>query len=89
MISRELAMRNEVPEGAYVESVVPDSSADKAGVEPGDIITEFDVKKVLGKNIEVSQFIAQKKVGDSVKIRVYRDNKYVDLTATLETAPDQ
>lgn len=89
MITPIIAKRNNVPEGAYVESVVSGSSAAQAGLQDGDIITEFDGKKVSGENTELSQFIATKKVGDTVKLRVYRDGKYLDITATLQTAPSQ
>ena len=89
IITREIATRAEVPEGAYVETVVPESSAAKAGLQEGDIITQFDGKNVRGEDVELSQLIAEKKVGDSVGIRVYRDDSYVDLTAVLEPAPEQ
>lgn len=41
-ISQEAALFNEVPQGAYVVSVVDGSSAAQAGLQAGDIITEFD-----------------------------------------------
>src|SRR5207249_626560 len=37
MISRDLSILNEIPEGAYVQSLVSGSPADKAGVQQGDI----------------------------------------------------
>jgi len=66
MITRDLALLNEVPEGAYVQEVVSDSPAEKAGIKSEDIITKFDGKKVTDKDGGLAQIIAGKKVGDKV-----------------------
>ena len=89
MISRELSVLNEVPEGAYVQQVIDDSSAAKAGIEVGDIITRFDGKKIDQGNGGLAEVIGKKKVGDTVTITVWRDGKTIELKAKLETAPDQ
>lgn len=95
MISREAALRNNLPEGAYVQEVVEGAAAHKAGVTRGDIIVEFDGKKVRDINSSsLAALIAKKKVGDTVKMKVFREDeagqgKTVELTATLETAPNQ
>jgi serine protease Do len=89
MIPRDLSLRAEVPQGAYVESVVDGSSAAKGGVQSGDIITEFDGTKLAGESTELSKLIAKKKVGDTVKVKVYRENGSEDLSVTLEAAPEQ
>lgn len=89
MLTQEMAIRYELAVGAYVESVVPNSSADKAGVQKGDVITSFDGKKVAADSGELSKFIEGKKVGDSVKLTLYRDGKTVEVTAVLDPAPSQ
>ncbi len=88
MISQEVALFNNVVQGAYVQDVVAGSPADKAGIKQGDIIIKFDGKTV-NANTELSTLIAGKKAGDSVPITVWRDGKTVDLTATLDVAPNQ
>ena len=88
MITKDEALQNSVVEGAYVDSVVTDSPADKIGIKAGDIITKFDGKKVSGTD-ELSILIAKKKAGDKVGITVWRDGKSIDLSATLTTAPSQ
>lgn len=85
-ISKEVAILNEVPEGEYVREVVGSSAADKAGIEIGDIITQFEGQKLDGES-SLAQLIRGKKVGDIVKIRVWRDGQTLDLTATLGEAP--
>lgn len=89
MVTRDMAIRNDLTEGAYVQSVVKDSAADNAGVEPGDIITKIDGQKIIAKTAELAKFIANKKVGDSITLTIFRDNKTIDLRATLEAAPEQ
>lgn len=89
MISRELSILNDVPEGAYVQQVVEDSAAAKAGIEVGDIIIKFDGKKIDEGIGGLAGVISKKKVGDSVTISVWRDGKTLELKATLSTAPDQ
>ena len=89
MIGRELSILNDVPEGAYVSQVVPDSAAAKAGIEEGDIIIRFDGSKIAEENGGLAGVIAKKKVGDTVTISVWRDGKTLEVKTTLTTAPDQ
>lgn len=86
LISQEAALRNEVPQGALVTQVIENSAADKAGIQRGDIITHFDGTRV---NIELALLISKKKIGDAVRLTVFRDGKTMDITATLEAVPSQ
>jgi serine protease Do len=88
MISKKVALLNNVAQGAYVENVVSGSPADKAGLQQGDIITKFDGQAVDDTH-ELATLIATKKVGDTVQISVWRNNSTVNLSATLVTAPNQ
>lgn len=89
MITRDQALRNDLAEGAYVQSVVEGSAASKAGVQAGDIITKIDGNKLQAGTGELSKFISGKKIGDSITLTVFRDEKTFDVTATLEAAPEQ
>jgi len=71
IISEKAALVNEVPKGAYVLEVVPNSSADGAGIVKGDIIVEFDGVALSEKN-SLSSLINKKKVGDKVKVKIYK-----------------
>jgi serine protease Do len=88
LISRDVALLNDLPEGAYVQQVVEGSSADKAGILSGDIITELDGQKI-NENMQLSTFIAKKKVGDTIIITLFRDGETTDVRAILESAPQQ
>ncbi len=94
-ISRDLALLDNIPEGAYVQQVVQGSPAEKAGVQQGDIIVKIDGQRISGTT-ELSTLISKKKVGDTITISVYRDNNQndnsqrqtVDLQATLTSTPE-
>jgi serine protease Do len=88
MISKDLALLNELPEGAYVQQVVNASPADKAGILRGDIIVKIDGQRVDSKT-EVSEIISSKKVGGTISITIYRGNKTIEVKATLANATEQ
>jgi serine protease Do len=81
-ISKDTALLNDVPEGEFVQEVVVDSAADKAGLFAGDIITTLDGVKMTDENA-LTNFVKDKKVGEKISVRVFRDGQTLDLTATL------
>ncbi|HZS34308.1 MAG TPA: DegQ family serine endoprotease [Methylomirabilota bacterium] len=74
-------------EGALVSSVVDDSPATKAGVKAGDVIVEYDGKKVARAD-ELPKAVAATQVGRAVPITVVRDGKRLALTATIGRLAD-
>lgn len=67
-------------------AVIPGSPADKAGIAEGDIILEVDgVKLKEGKSLGL--LIRQKKVGDSIILKILSKNKEKTITVKLEKAP--
>jgi len=84
MISRELAIMNNVPEGAYVVEVVESSAAEKAGIEKGDIITKIDGQAVKEKEGGLAKIIGTKKVGDKITVEVWREGETKKLEVKLE-----
>jgi len=83
-ISQDLALLNDVPQGAYVVEVVEDSPADKAGIKEGDIITKIDDQPVREKDGGLAKLIAQKKIGETVRLTIWRDGEQKEVTAILE-----
>jgi S1-C subfamily serine protease len=75
-----------LPIGAYVQTVIKNSPADKAGLKTGDIITEVEGKKVTetSKDTFVVEIINQKKIGESVKIKYVRDKVESEVEVRLE-----
>ncbi|HUV43076.1 MAG TPA: trypsin-like peptidase domain-containing protein [Patescibacteria group bacterium] len=84
MIDQDLALMNEVPQGAYVVEVVADSAAAKAGIETGDIITDFDGQPVREEEGGLAKLINSKKIGDQVNLKIWRNREESDLKVTLE-----
>lgn len=87
-ISRDVALLNEVPEGELVREVIADSAAADSGIKVGDIITHLDGEKLTEEN-SLAKIIRTKKVGDEIKVRLWRDGKTIDLTAKLKEAPTE
>jgi serine protease Do len=84
MISKQAALLNEVPMGAYVQGVIVDSPAEKAGIKEGDIITEIDGLKLSDEKNVLSNIINKKKIGETIKMKVYRDDKEMEVSVKLE-----
>lgn len=85
VLTADIAEVRNLPAGIYIDDVINNSPADDAGLKRGDIITEVDGQK-LDEDTSLAKIISQKKIGDKVKLTVYRDNDTLVLTATLQDA---
>ena len=83
-VTKEIAdvEKLEKPEGALVASVSENSPADKAGIKAGDIILEFDGKKVDTMR-KLPKLVAQTEVGKRVKIVIWRNKKTITKKVLL------
>lgn len=72
-----------VLEGVYVINVNPNSGADEAGIENGDVIIAVQGEKVT-KTSELQEKIALNRPGDKVKVTLIRNGKEKTVTATLK-----
>lgn len=85
IVSKQAALLNEVPAGAYVQTVISNSPAEKAGLKSGDIIVEIDGQKIIDEETtSLAGIVNQKKIGDKIKIKYYRDNQEKEVETTLE-----
>jgi S1-C subfamily serine protease len=75
------------PAGVIVMKVVEGSAAQLAGLEEGDIIFSFDNRDVTGIE-DIVTSIKEKKIGDEVAIKYYRDEKVLSGTAKLQPRVD-
>ena len=76
------------PEGALVASVSENSPADKAGIKAGDIILEFDGKRIDTMR-SLPKLVAQTEVGKNVKLQIWRNQKLIKkkvLVGRLESS---
>lgn len=72
--------------GVYVKRIEDFSSAEKAGLQIGDVITEVDGKKIETMD-QLNEIKNSKKIGDELKLKVNRDGKERELTLTLGEQP--
>ena len=72
-----------IPAGAYVEAVLEDCAAAKAGLQEGDVITAIDGVAVTSSS-ELSNAISKHKAGDTVTLKVYRSGGEVELKVTFD-----
>jgi serine protease Do len=80
--------------GAYIPTseqageatVISGGPADKAGVQPGDVITQIDGKDV-NETTSLTSLLGKHKVGDSVNLTIVRDGKTINKDVTLGAAP--
>ena len=77
-------------QGALVQSVSPDSPAQRAGLARGDVILSVDGTPVDGTHA-LSDLIAARKVGDTVTLSVtpWRQSAAHDVKVTLAKNPDK
>ena len=73
--------------GAAVSNTTPGSPAEKAGMQGGDVIVEFNSKPVQSIR-DLLRLVSSVPVGSDVKIKVIRKKQPEVLTATILEQPD-
>ena len=74
-------VKQPVKAGVLVETVEPDGPADKAGVKPGDAITEFDGERVRSVR-QFSRLVQETPSGRSVAVALSRGGQRVTVNVT-------
>ena len=74
--------------GALVGDVTEKSPAEKAGLKEGDVILEFNGKKVTDSR-HLKLEVARAQPGESVPLKVLRDGETKDLRVTVKEMPGQ
>ncbi len=70
-------------EGVFINSIRRSGAADKAGLEPGDVVKRIDNRRVITK-ASFDEIINAKSPGDEVAIEYQRDNRTYQTSLTLE-----
>lgn len=70
-------------EGIYIARVNTKSTAEEAGLKPGDIIISIDEQK-LERMCDLRCYIYTKKPGDVVTLKIQRNNRKMEIEATLK-----
>lgn len=74
----------DVTEGVYIDSVLENSAAEKAGIREGDVITSINGQETE-KSSNLQELIARQRPGDKVSITANRKGDVVKMTATLQS----
>ncbi len=87
-VTRELAesFGMDKPIGALVSRVLPDSPAEKAGVEVGDIIVGFEGHEI-GSSSDLPPLVGSSRVGSRVRLEIIREGSEKTLTVELSELP--
>jgi putative serine protease PepD len=81
-----LAQRTDGGVGSIIETVQPDSPAQMAGIEVGDVVLAVDGEPVNGQAGLVAA-IRDRSPGDTITIDLVRDGERVSVSATLVARP--
>lgn len=68
--------------GAVITQVMPDSAAEVAGLQPGDLIVSVDGRPVIG-SADLRSQIGLKRLNQDIEIDVIRDGKTLTFNARL------
>lgn len=81
------AMKLGAQRGALIAQVLPDSSADQAGLKPGDLVVRVNDRKV-DDAASLRNIIGLMRVGEKVKLEFIRNGKQSTVSALL-VAPEE
>ena len=73
--------------GALVNEVVKGSPADKAGIEPGDIVLKFE-NRAVDKSSDLPRIVTQIKPGTKSPIQIWRKGQTKDMFVVVEEMKD-
>ncbi len=75
-------------EGALVSDLASGGPAEKAGIKRGDVVVEFNGKKVSDVS-DLTNFAAETPPGSEVDLKIIEDGKEKTVRVTLGNFPDQ
>ena len=83
-VTDDVAKTYNMPSGVYVAQVTGGSAAEQAGIQKGDIITEFD-GKLIGSMEELSSTMEYYKAGTTVDVKIERstNGEYQEQTISV------
>ena len=87
-IAKSLGLDPDHPTGALVASVTPDSPAQKAGLKPGDVITEAGGHEIESVH-ELPRLVAAMPIGSKLDLTIRRGGKEQKLEATIAEMPEK
>jgi len=80
-VDNELAESFDLPKGmkgVVITDIGSGSPAEKAGIQRGDVITEFNGKP-LSKATQLQQFVGETMPGSTVNVKIFRKGKFIEI----------
>jgi serine protease Do len=74
--------------GAFVQELTPGGPAGKAGMRPGDVITEVNNQKINGAG-DVVDYVSGQNIGTKVTLHYVREGKPAQTQVALAELPDE
>ncbi len=87
MLTQQVALLNQVPQGAYVVNVIAGSPADKAGIQVGDVIFKIDGNTLNVASGGLGSLVSGKKPGDTISLDIWRNGQTSNIKVTLSASP--
>jgi S1-C subfamily serine protease len=84
-VNSQIARENDlsVNEGAYISGFAEQSSAKKAGLKEGDVVTKIDDAPIRS-NTALIEYIGRRRPGDKVNVTVNRKGKEITIPVELK-----
>ena len=77
-----------LPAGPQIVTVTEGSCAETAGLQPRDIILQFEDREISSFT-DLSAALAKQKAGDTVTLKIYRAGAELEITLTLDERPGE
>lgn len=84
-IAESMAMGK--PRGALIADVTKTGPAEKAGIEPGDVVIEFNGKPVREMR-DLPRIVADTEIGKKVPVKIFRKGKELEIIAEVGRLED-
>lgn len=84
-MARQLGLPNN--EGALVKSIIPGSPAEKAGIQVGDVVLEFDGAKIENDG-HLVKTVGLTPLRKQVDMIIFRDHKRLNVPIMLDPSPE-
>lgn len=85
-LDENVASHNNLVVGIYIKQIEDFSAAEKSGLRVGDVIIEAEGKKITTMD-ELNEIKNKMKIGDTLKLKIYRDGNEKEINVTLQEQP--
>lgn len=69
--------------GVLIEAISPNSPGARAGLQPGDVVTEFNGKAVT-RTAELQRMVSSAEIGSTAQLKILRGGKPLTISVRLE-----